>query len=343
MTHSPSILIGMPLFEGWEHVGETLQSIQNQTYQNFRVLISVDGNDQRSYDACAPFMSDPRFERVLQPERLNWDGNMTWLGSQLKEDFFCYWQHDDHCDPEYLETLMNHAVKNPQATSIYCDMKIYGDVNRLVQIPSATGPALERVKRQVTGYDPAVIRCLVRADAMRASLPITVVSTWCMTIARLGELQRVPKLMYYRRIRPGSLTHTLPQRPDDVLWRDALDWSLGVLQNLYPLVEAGERDGVFLMAVDYTINRRVRGKWQYDFSGPDHSAHVRFVSEFLAEARDRFGLVPFIESLAENNPRQALHARKKQRTPAAGESLVLDALMMDLPAFVSAAKQSSGT
>jgi glycosyltransferase involved in cell wall biosynthesis len=65
MPSSPTILIAMPLFEGWEHVGETLESIKNQTYRNFRVLISVDGGDRRSYEACQPHLNDPRFEIVL--------------------------------------------------------------------------------------------------------------------------------------------------------------------------------------------------------------------------------------------------------------------------------------
>jgi hypothetical protein len=128
-----------------------------------------------------------------------------------------------------------------------------------------------------------------------------------------------------------------------VLWRDALDWCLGVLQNLYPLVEAGERDGVFSKAVDDTIYRRLRDKWQYDFSGLDHGEHVRFASEFLAEACDRFGLVPFTELLAGNDPREALQAHGKQGEPATGENLVLAALMLDLPAFVSAVKRGGAS
>ncbi len=296
MPSSPSILIAMPLFEGWEHVGRTLESILQQTYEHYRLLISVDGNDQRSYDACRPFMDDPRVEVALQRERLNWDGNMTWLGEQLREDFFCYWQHDDHCDPEYLETLVEHAVRHPQAASIYCDMQIYGDIERLVRRPSESGFALERVMRQVTGYDPAVIRCLVRADAMRASLPITVVSTWCMAVARTGELHRVPKLMYYRHIRPGSLTHTLLERPKEVLWKDALDWCLGVLENVNPLIGAEERLRLFAMIVDMAVNRRIRGKWQFDLSNVERPEQVRFVGDFLAAASSGLGLDPFPEN-----------------------------------------------
>ena len=77
MSDGPSILIAMPLFEGWEHVGEALESIKAQTYGNYRVLISVDGNDRRSHAVCERYAEDQRFELVLQPERLRWEGNIN--------------------------------------------------------------------------------------------------------------------------------------------------------------------------------------------------------------------------------------------------------------------------
>lgn len=316
---SPSILVAMPLYQGWEHVGATLETIRRQTYRNFRVLISVDGNDRRSYEACEPYMDDPRFARVLQSEHLDWHGNMTWLGGQLAEDFFCYWQHDDHCDPEYLETLVEHAVRHPEAASIYCDMQMYGERDRLVELPSVTGFALERVLRQLTHYDPAAIRCLVRADAMRAALPITVVSTWCMAVARTGELHRVPKLMYHRHIRQRSLTFTLRERPKNDLWWDGLEWCLGALQNLSPLVPEDEALRLFAIIVDMAVIRQVRHEWQFDFSQVDRAEQVRFVREFLEAAEERFGLSPYGAAEPEE--------RRRGGALFDGEDLLLEAVL----------------
>jgi hypothetical protein len=41
-------LIAVPVFEGWDHVAETLESIRAQSFTNMRVLISVEGGDERS-------------------------------------------------------------------------------------------------------------------------------------------------------------------------------------------------------------------------------------------------------------------------------------------------------
>ena len=327
MTESPTILIAMPLFEGWEHVAETLDSIKRQTYENYRVLISVDGGDQRSFTVCQPYTEDRRFQLVLQPTRLYWEGNMNWLAGQLREDFFCYWQHDDHCDPKYLETLIEYAKRHPQASSVYCDMKVFGTRDQIIKYPSVTGFALERVLRTITKFNPAVIRCLIRADAMRISLPIKLAATWAIALARAGELHRVPELLYFRRLRPEALSKTMLLRPPEVMWAVSLDWAMGVLEHTHPLIQKNEEAQLVSMIVDFTVNHQIRGKWQYDFTTADRPERLRFVAEFLAEAKARFGLTPFAELLTSDDPHAALQKRKGRAGAWDGEDLIVDAML----------------
>ena len=161
--------------------------IRDQQYSNFRVLISIDGADERSRAACEPFLADPRFQLVMQPRLLGWEENMTWLGRQLAEDFFCYWQHDDVCAPDYLRKSAAHAALHPEASAVYCDMQHFGAADSLLVYPSITGFALQRVLTQIERNGPAPIRCLVRADAMRAALPIVQVGQWAVTLAAAGS------------------------------------------------------------------------------------------------------------------------------------------------------------
>jgi glycosyltransferase involved in cell wall biosynthesis len=123
-TQPPSILIGVPVFEGRTMVGETLESIARQDWTSFRVLIAVDGPDECSAAACAKYIDDPRFQLVQHRQRLGWAANLSWLISELREDYFCYWQQDDLCDPSYLRVLAGHAVEHPEASAIYADTSL---------------------------------------------------------------------------------------------------------------------------------------------------------------------------------------------------------------------------
>ncbi len=287
----------MPLFEGWEHVGETLRSVQTQTCRDYRVLISVDGNDERSADACQPFLNDERIQLVMQPERLGWDGNITWLGRQLtQEDFFCYWQHDDLCEPNYLEILVRHADRNPQASAVYCDMEFFGEQERVVSRPSCRGFALERVLSVINNPNPAVIRCLIRADALKASLPIKLAATWAMSLARSGELHRVPQTLYHRRMRPEALTYTMPARPAEEMWNAALEWGLGAIEYAYPLVDPSERTRIFALVIQKLLYPKAEQRFRYNFETASHGLKLKFVRAFLDKAKFRFGFIPGAEN-----------------------------------------------
>ena len=85
---SRRITVGMPVYNGTEHVAGALKSLQEQTFQDFEVIISVDGNDQATADVCRSFLADSRFRMVVHRERLDWFGNFNWLLQQpLKRVF----------------------------------------------------------------------------------------------------------------------------------------------------------------------------------------------------------------------------------------------------------------
>ena len=73
---SPRITVGMPLYKGQDLVAGALRSLQEQTFEDFEVIISVDGGDEASADSCRPFLADPRFRMVVHTERLDWVDNM---------------------------------------------------------------------------------------------------------------------------------------------------------------------------------------------------------------------------------------------------------------------------
>lgn len=284
------ILIAMPLYEGWEHVEHTLLSVQSQTFRNYRVLISVDGGDERSYEACERYSSDPRFEMVMHENRLGWNANMTWLAGQLREDYFCYWQHDDHCAPEYLQVLLEYADRHPEASSVYCDMQHFGTRDDVVRHKSVVGFALERVLEQARRANPAAIRCLVRREAMASALPITSATTWTVAVARAGELHRIPRILYFRRGRPDSLGMQMLDMPEKEMLEFTLEYGLGVFKHAYPLVQRAEVGRLLGTIADQLVNAQIRRRWQLDFASGAPELRERFLLRLFEAAVTEFGV-----------------------------------------------------
>ena len=208
MSNSDHVTIGVPAFRGEAFIEQALHSIQRQTHGNLTAIISLDGPDPATEALCRPFLQDPRFRVVVQPQRLGWVGNINWLMAQAEVGFWYYHQQDDIVDPTYVEVLLDHAVRAPDAAVVYCDIEAFGTVSFKMFQPSVTGDAFTRQMTLLREHHAAVaFRGLTRVEALRVSGGIrsndaenfSADTTWMASVARWGELQRVPVELYRKR------------------------------------------------------------------------------------------------------------------------------------------------
>jgi glycosyltransferase involved in cell wall biosynthesis len=199
---------GVPGYRGELFMAETLASIQAQTCPEFEVLISLDGPQPSLEEVCRPFLSDPRFRLVVQPDRRGWVGNLSWLMEHTTTTYWLYQQQDDVLEPTYLEVLLAEAARSPQAAVVYTDIVAFGTIEALLTQPSVTGSALGRQLALIQDHHSAVaFRGLTRTDALHATgrirpNPAKCFSSdtlWMSAIARSGELLRVPEPLYRKR------------------------------------------------------------------------------------------------------------------------------------------------
>ena len=200
------ITVGMPVYNGTEHVAAALKSLQEQTFQDFEVIISVDGNDQATANACRPFLADERFRMVVHRERLDWFGNFNWLLQQPLCEFFCYRQHDDTTAPEFFEVLLRTADARTDAAAVYADCQWMGGRSDIEIAPSIEGETLDRLRQHIEQKHPVAVRGLIRREAAQQAGPIrgdefrglSEIFVWLAKVLRWGSFIRVPEMLYYR-------------------------------------------------------------------------------------------------------------------------------------------------
>jgi hypothetical protein len=205
---SHTVTVGVPVFRGELFIEEALRSIQRQTYRQIEVVISLDGPDAVSEALCAPFLEDSRFRLVVQPERLGWVGNINWLMSQAATGFWYYHQQDDVVDPSYVEVLLGHAERAPEAAVVYCDIVAFGlQTCRLAQSTVTGSPFARQLALLCEHHSAVAFRGLTRVEALQHSGGIranevddfSADTTWMAAIARWGDLRRVPLDLYRKR------------------------------------------------------------------------------------------------------------------------------------------------
>jgi glycosyltransferase involved in cell wall biosynthesis len=255
---TPRITAGLPAYRGADLIGKALESLQRQTYRDFEVIISVDGNDIETAAACQPYLVDSRVRMVVHAGRLDWAGNFNWLLQQDLREFFCYRQHDDTTAPEFFETLLAAADKNPKAAAVYCDCQFLGARDDLDIAPSIEGDALERMFEyiQCLPYTSAApLRGLIRTAAIRQAGIVRTdefrapwqVYGWLAKLLRWGSFRRIPKALYYRLDHPLSYTNEPGSLP-----RKGAAWPTrftGLLEAALPLCRTEEERRFFRRAI----------------------------------------------------------------------------------------------
>lgn len=245
---SKHITVGMPLYRGKNQVADALRSLQAQTFTNFEVIISVDGADEDSAEACRPFLADPRFRMVVHPERLDWFGNFNWLLQQPMGDFFCYRQHDDTTAPEFFEKLIEVAHARPDAAAVYADCQWQGGRSDLEIAPSIEGDTLHRLRQFIEQKEPVAVRGLIRRAAVaQAGLvrgdefrALSEVFVWLAKVLRWGSFVRVPEPLYYRLDHEGNYHKQWFEWSDD---RKRASWTTmftGLLEAVLPACSSTE-------------------------------------------------------------------------------------------------------
>lgn len=207
------VTIGVPVYRGKRFLDEALNSVLNQTHEDFRVVISVDEPDPESEEICGKFLKDTRFRMVVQPQRLGWMGNMNWLMSQVETEFWHLQEQDDVIEPHFLEVLVEHARANPAAATVYPDIRVFGAKDFPIVQQSLLGSAyLRQMTLLYERHQGVALVGLSRADALRAAggIPGNEVenflaeTAWMAAMARWGELHRVPGEFFRKRIHGGN-------------------------------------------------------------------------------------------------------------------------------------------
>jgi glycosyltransferase involved in cell wall biosynthesis len=112
----PPLSIGLPVFNGERFLAEAIESILQQTFGDFTLVISdnasTDGTEEIGREfACR----DPRVTFVRQPHNRGAAWNFNTLVHTAEGQFFKWAAHDDLLLPTAVERCIEHLRERPEA------------------------------------------------------------------------------------------------------------------------------------------------------------------------------------------------------------------------------------
>lgn len=113
----PLVSIGIPVLNGGRLIGEALECLLNQTYENVEIIISDNNSKDDTAEICvASAENDERITYYRQNNTLSATDNFRFVFERSTGEFFMWAAHDDRWSPNYIEILLQSLLQEKNAS-----------------------------------------------------------------------------------------------------------------------------------------------------------------------------------------------------------------------------------
>lgn len=119
---SPIVSIIIPNYNHAPYLDERIQSILNQTFQDFEIIILDDCSTDNSFEVIEKYRNSPKVSQIIYNTINTGSTFIQWNKgfSLAKGKFIWIAESDDFCDNTLLETLVEKLKENNKRTIAFC-------------------------------------------------------------------------------------------------------------------------------------------------------------------------------------------------------------------------------
>ena len=227
----PKVSVIVPVYKAEAYLHSCIDSILNQTFQNFEILLVDDGSPDRSGAICDDYASKDSRITALHQENQGQAAARNYAMKIARGEWICFVDSDDLIHPQMLELLYDAAVQSGAGVSM-CQMlespELPGDFCCAVESKFETLTMDEEtlVRMLDAGAYPSWVACakLIRREYIE-QYPFHVGRVYedneavCRWVCWAGKLARMEHKLYFYRTNPESTTQkAFSVKRLDYLW-----------------------------------------------------------------------------------------------------------------------------
>jgi len=225
-----SVSIGLPVYNGERYIAQAIDSILEQTFLEFELIISDNASTDRTKDICQDYASrDSRVRYYRNSRNLGAAYNYNRVFQLSNGAYFKWASHDDLCAPTYLECSFN-CLENDQSIILCYPQSIIIDEhgNHIGsyddQLNLTSDNPYRRLKKywlRSAGECNAVFGLIRSSYLKKTSLigPYNGSDIVLLThLALLGKFCEIPEKLFFRRDHPETSGRANPTPTDVAAW-----------------------------------------------------------------------------------------------------------------------------
>jgi glycosyltransferase involved in cell wall biosynthesis len=128
------ITIGLPVYNGEKFIHKRINSILEQTFSNFELIISDNASTDSTPQICNEFQKkDKRIRYIQQKTNMGVTWNYNFVCEQANSDYFVWAQVDDIWLPDFLKQNIEMLDTNQDAVGSMCIIDFYEKIDDVNQ------------------------------------------------------------------------------------------------------------------------------------------------------------------------------------------------------------------
>ena len=217
IANEPLLSIGLPVFNGENFVAETIESLLDQEFKDFELVIADNASTDSTVEICAQYAAvDPRIKLLKSDKNKGaaWNFNRTFHHGASK--YFKWAAHDDLHAPEFLSRCVEILERDEEVVLSFTRTNFIddsgGDLGEYkfpVNLSEATKRDLFLIYA-TGGHIVHEIFGVLRRDALRNTPLIGgYVGSDLILLGRLalaGKFVQVPEVLFFHREHSGRST-----------------------------------------------------------------------------------------------------------------------------------------
>ncbi len=191
----PAVSVVMPVYNGEKYVAEAIESILEQTFADFELIIVDDGSQDRSAAIVRSYAARDDRIRCVTLEENTGEASARNRGLELaRGEFVAGMDSDDVSRPERLEKQVDHLRANPTIGAVGTEALFVDETLK----PWGLYRAAENHAR--IAYDLQMGPCIVGASIMMRREIVEACSGYDESISRSADIELVARLIPRTRL-----------------------------------------------------------------------------------------------------------------------------------------------
>jgi glycosyltransferase involved in cell wall biosynthesis len=222
----PIVSIIIPCYNGERHIGETIQSVLDQTYQQFEIIVIDDGSTDRSKKIISSFTKeDNRISYYYQTNGGVSSARNNGL-KKAKGKYIALLDADDVWYKDNLERKIKVLLENPNISWVFSDMDIADSNLNNVRL-SEKGTDKDLLNKLLLWEGEVVpgpcsnivflANCLKKGIAFNCQLSTTADLDFCIQLARHFAAKKIEKSLWVYRVLSNSMSRSVAAMEHDHL------------------------------------------------------------------------------------------------------------------------------